>query len=208
MFKRLSAKGKEVDHPYRYINNSISKGAQPEVTVWSHLIRAEALLKDQNKTTDDGDAVLPLPGGTTLNISELRKLLDLSLKIFGMANAQLVSTRKQNLKSYLHSDYQDLCDRKRPFTDFMFGTNLKTQIEDIGKLNKISTKLTSGSKKKSSSSWPKQQSRQRFLDKGKPQTYQRRGKQQDYYRKNKNRSSGYQNSQLQNQLKKDLHKKS
>ena len=164
IFKRISQKGREVDNPYRYINNSIAKGAQPLTSIWSEVIRAESCLKDFNECDDKGDAILILPDrdAQPLNISALRKALDLSLHILGMTNAQLVSTRKANIKNYLHKDYQDLCDKKRSFTDKMFGENVKQQIEDISKFNRISTQLNPDKKKQ----WSKQSFQDRFLYRG------------------------------------------
>ena len=164
IFKRISQKGREADNPYRYINNSIAKGAQPLTSIWAEVIRAESVLKDFRECDDDGDAILILPDrqAEPLNISAVCKALDLSLQILGMANAQLVSTRKANIKNHLHKDYQDLCDKKRSFTDRMFGENVKQQIEDISKYNRISSQLNPEKKKQ----WSKQSFQDRFLYRG------------------------------------------
>ena len=196
VFKRISQKGREADNPYRYISNSITKGAQPLATAWSKLIEAEAILKDSKEIDDNGDAFLALPGAQkSLNVSQLRKALDISLQIFGMANAQLVSTRKINMKPHLHKDYQDLCDKKRSFTDKMFGENVKQQIEDISKYNRISTQLNPDKKQ----SWGKQSQRQRFLYKTRGQGYSKTSRNPRYYkgkqRYQQHQQQGYQQPQ-------------
>ena len=163
VFKRISPKGREADNPYRYINNSIAKGAQPLVAIWADVIRAESILKDYGEREENGDASLVLPDrqADPLNITAIRKALDLSLQILGMANAQLVTSRKMSLKNHLHKDFHDLCDKKRPFSDKMFGDNIKQQIEDISKYNRISSQLNPDKKK----SWNKPQ-KDRFLSRG------------------------------------------
>ena len=203
VFKRIAQKGREQDNQYRYINNSITKGAQPLVSAWSTIVQTEALLKDKGEQTEEGHAFLALPDESMLNITQLRQFLDLSLRILGMANAQLVTSRKASFRQHLHKDYQDLCDKKRPFTDLMFGTDIKGQIDDITKLNRITSKIDPDKKK--GGSWSKQSSRQRFLGKSKTGYRTQTRGHFSYKGSGKGRQRGYQQQQQhQIQTKKEV----
>ena len=70
-----------------------------------------------------------------------------------MTNFQNVTTRLAGLRKYLNQDYQELCDIRHSMDYRMFGSNLKTQIEELNKFNKlgnrVAAKPTSQQKKKS-----------------------------------------------------------
>ena len=89
----------------------------------------------------EADAIIPLPDGTHLNLTQLRSLLDLSLQVLGCTNAQLVTLHKEAMKSSLNAQYQELCNRNHKFTYKMFGKNLKQQMDDINHLNKLGSEV-------------------------------------------------------------------
>ena len=170
IFQRCGPSGRSNDQDLRYINHSLTRGAQPLVSLWNELIREESSVQDNKSVTDPAegptDATLSLPDGFSLNLTQLRSLLDLSLQVLGLTNAQIITKRKEIMKSSLNQQYQDLCNKNCKFTYKMFGDNLKQQMDDINKLNKLGREVTTTKHRSpAAQAWWKRnnQSKQHFL---------------------------------------------
>ena len=173
--KKIEQKGRDDDQQWRFIHTSVSKAAQPLVSAWNDIISAEAKLKDgmtsEGAPPSDEPATVSLPDGSLLDISRIRELLDLSLQTLGIANAQFVAARKSTMKPSLNRQYQELCDPKRAFTCKLFGENLRQQMEDINRMSKLASDVTSKHKSPAAKKWygnqqqyQSRQNRSRFLD--------------------------------------------
>ena len=134
LYHSISLDGKFLDRPFCYIQNALGKGAQPLVSVWYKIIQCQSILKKQNP---DKSAVLTIGPIMEVDFAKLRELLDLSLRLFGMASSQLVIQKRLDLGSFVAPGFQKLCKDHVPFTRWMFGENMKNQIEDTSKINRM-----------------------------------------------------------------------
>ena len=64
------------------IGNAVAKGSQPLALAWSALTQAESKIQEFNGTGASIPVELPMPDGSTLNLTEIVKYLDLSLQLF------------------------------------------------------------------------------------------------------------------------------
>ena len=94
LFKQVGSKGRDLDQPLRYINNSLTKGAVPLESAWNEVICAESLLEDLSSSSNHDAMKISLPDGSSLDLLALQKQLDLSLQVLGLNNAQIVTQRK------------------------------------------------------------------------------------------------------------------
>ena len=175
MYHKIGSKGKKYDQKLRYINNSLLRSAQPATIVWDKLAAMEAALKAHGDVNADNKAVLSV-NDKVFNISELREQMDLSLKLAGVTNVQLFQHRRYHLKSFLNSQYQDLCNYSQPMDWRMFGGDVKGSIRNITELNKVSKKIVKQNTRTSSRS-------NDFLAGGNPSSW-RGGRSRYYYQNN------------------------
>ena len=144
IFKKIGQKGRDDDQNLRIINHSLTRGAQPLVSAWNEIIKAESVVKDSHAAqgvTSDEDAFLSLPDGEVLNLTKVRQQLALSLQVLGLTNTQMVVQRRSAMKSSLNKQYQELCDPRRPFTHLMFGENLRSQMDEITRMSKLGSDI-------------------------------------------------------------------
>ena len=144
VFKKMDQSGRDDDKPWRLINHTITRSAQPLVSAWAEIIRVESVVKDDKSSPDSSDpeVILTLPDGSSLNVSQIRIWMDLTLQTLGIANAQIITQCKHVMKPALSTQNQELCDKGREFTYKIFGDDLKGQMDDINKLSKLGTQIT------------------------------------------------------------------
>lgn len=132
VFRSLSTPAIIKDMPTRFIQNAFMKSSQSFATVWSTLITLENHLKATNQP-------LQVAASDTLTVDflQLRKMMDQGLRLLGIANSQMVVHRKDILSQFLHKDFKKLCKSHVPFDQWMFGTNLKTLLEDTIRVNRM-----------------------------------------------------------------------
>ena len=123
VYRSLSRDEKEKDRPLKCIANAICKGSQAITLVWDKLLKAEDAVQDHHKNSDPVE--LPLLDGSALCVSELIKSLDLALQLLGIANVQVSQKHRFDLKYKLVVSATDLAGKSMPFTDQMFGDNIK-----------------------------------------------------------------------------------
>ena len=92
MFRSLESHALSKDMPCRFIQNAFMKGTQPLVIVWETLIQLENYLKTSGKNLQ-----VKFSNNLTIDFQQLRKLLDQSLRLLGIANSQMVVHRKDIL---------------------------------------------------------------------------------------------------------------
>ena len=127
------------------------------------------------------------PCPTALCITELIKSLDLALQLFGIANVQVSQKRRFDLKYKLATSAKDLAGKSMPFTDQMFGDNIKEDHANAIKNYQLThsfVKSSKYSKRNSAHRHHHQSSRS-----GHSSGYSRK-----YDSRNNNRSSGYSHS--------------
>ena len=101
MYLKIGSKGKTYDQKLRYINNSLSRSAQPATVVWDKLAAMEAACKENGDVNAGNQAVLSVKD-KVFNITEMREHMDLSLKLAGVTNVQLFQHHRYRLKSFLN----------------------------------------------------------------------------------------------------------
>ena len=72
-FKKMDLSGRNNDKPWRLINHTITRSAQPLVSAWAEIIRVESVVKDDKSSPDSSDpeVILTLPDGSSLNVSQI-----------------------------------------------------------------------------------------------------------------------------------------
>ncbi len=87
VYQRLPAEVKNGDRDMRYINNAVTKAAQPLCQVWSTLIMVIGVVKQQKPP--DAPALIKRGEHTVLYLDACKKHLDDALQILGMVNSNL-----------------------------------------------------------------------------------------------------------------------
>ena len=114
------------DEPLKYIANAISKAPQPLAYAWSSSLSTEVSVR--NTLSDDvknKNIIIHMTDDLSLDLTEVIKNLDTAPNIIGMASSQMVQNKKMDLRFKFAWDCHNLVGRSVPFTDFLFGDNLK-----------------------------------------------------------------------------------
>ena len=132
IFRSLSSQALTKDMPARFIQNAFMKSSQPFAIVWEALIRLESYLKASKSSLS-----YKFSDTVSIDFQNLRKNMDQGLRLLGIANSQMVVHRKETLAQYLNKDFKKICKSHIPFDHWMFGSNLKTLLEDTARVNKL-----------------------------------------------------------------------
>ena len=68
-----------------------------------------------------------------------------AVALLGHATHQLSMHRRQAIKPILNKEYATLCSPQGPFTEFLFGDELQSQLNNIKASNKIGNTMASES---------------------------------------------------------------
>ena len=132
VFYNLLGGGVNKDQPVRFIQNALVKACQPLASAWATIIKVESYFKSQNEQTAH-----ELSDDLTLDFHQLRTQLDLSLRLLGVANSQMVLHRREILSGFLNPDFAKLCKPHVKFNQWMFGTDFKTLLQDTIRENQL-----------------------------------------------------------------------
>ena len=132
IFRSLSPQALTKDMPTRFIQNAFMKAAQPVSIVWDTLIQFENHLKATQTPMSH-----KFSDSLTVDFQLLRKHLDQALRLLGIANSQMVVHRKEILSQFLNKDFKKICKKHIAFDQWMFGSNLKTLLEDTARVNRL-----------------------------------------------------------------------
>ena len=180
VFYNILGGGANKDQHLRFVQNAFVKACQPLALVWSKLIQVENFFNSH-----DEECSFDLSKDLHVDFHELRTQLDLSLRLMGVANSQMVLHRRESLASFLNPDFSKLCKPHVKFNQWMFGSDFKTLLQDTIRENQLIKK--GQTKPKGSQSQGQQQNN--FLGSKKGfRRFQRRGKQ--FGSKSQNKSEG------------------
>ena len=132
IFRSLSPQALSKDMPSRFIQNAFMKSSQPFALVWNTLIQLENHLKSVHSPLN-----FKFSDALDIDFQLLRKNMDQGLRLLGIANSQMVVHRKENLAQFLNKDFKKICKSHIAFDQWMFGSNLKTLLEDTARVNKL-----------------------------------------------------------------------
>ena len=132
VFRSLSSQALTKDMPSRFIQNAFMKATQPLVIVWDTLIQLENHLKATSTPL-----TVRFSSDFSVNFQILRKHLDQSLHLLGIANSQMVVHRKDILAKFLNKDFKNICKSHVPFDQWIFGSNFKGLLEDTVRVNHL-----------------------------------------------------------------------
>ena len=148
IYSHMSEKERKKDEPLKFIANAVAKASQPLANVWNQLLQLETDLRESKGIPPDAEMPVSLDidedTGTVLHVTHLVELLDQSLKVLGMATAQIAQKRRLDLKYKLAPDCKDLAKRSQPFTSCIFGDNMKASALENRKERSISYSITHG----------------------------------------------------------------
>ncbi|CAB4038826.1 Hypothetical predicted protein, partial [Paramuricea clavata] len=105
-----------------------------------------AIVKAGTALTQLAEILLTTPSGTTG--PDLGKLLTMNadaVALLGHATHQLSMHRRQAIKPFLNKEYATLCSPQGPVTEFLFGDELQSQLNNIKASNKIGNTMASES---------------------------------------------------------------
>ncbi len=66
-----------------------------------------------------------------------------ALALLGHATHQLSMNRRRDIKPFLNKEYATLCSPQEPVTEFVFGDELQSQLNNIKAPNKIGNAMAS-----------------------------------------------------------------
>ena len=130
IFRSLSPQALSKDMPSRFIQNAFMKSSQPFAIVWNTLIQLENHLKSVRSPLN-----FKFSDSLDIDFQLLRKNMDQGLRLLGIANSQMVVHRKDTLAQFLNKDFKKICKSHIAFDQWMFGSNLKTLLEDTARVN-------------------------------------------------------------------------
>ncbi|CAB4002891.1 Hypothetical predicted protein, partial [Paramuricea clavata] len=105
-----------------------------------------AIIKAGTALTQLAEILLTTPPGTTG--PDLGKLLTMNadaVALLGHATNQLSMHRRQAIKPFLNKEYATLCSPQGPVTEFLFGDELQSQLNNKKASNKIGNTMASES---------------------------------------------------------------
>ena len=140
VYRSLSREDKERDRPLKCVANAVCKGSQPLVSLWCALTQGESKIQEFEKHQNSVN--LPLPDGSVLPVTEIVGWLDLALQLLGIANIQISQKRRLDLRYKLAISAKDLANHSQPFTDFLFGNNIKDDHASAIKNFKLTHSVT------------------------------------------------------------------
>ena len=136
IYSHMTEQQRVTDQPMKYIGNAVAKAAQPLVYAWNELLAESAVQKQGGFGTDN--VIIDLTSEHTIDLTKIITQLNSSLNLLGMATSQIVQKRRTDLKYKLAWDCKDLASNRKPFTDFLFGDNMKESAVESRKERSIS----------------------------------------------------------------------
>ena len=136
------------DKRMRWLCESTPKAAWPLAAAWAELLRMEFHIQQQQPPADTvKDAVFPMAlGEEDVNISDLIRKAELSLKVIGIYSVQAMQKRRMDLQYKLNGAAKEMAEFNQKFDSRMFGPNMKTDVANIIAVNKLAKKITSPTK--------------------------------------------------------------
>ena len=133
------------DKRMRWLCEATPKAAWPLASAWAELLRLEFHLQQQQPPADTvQDAVFPMPlGDQDVNVSDLIRKIELSLKVIGISSVQGMQKRRYDLQYKLSGPAKELAEFNHKFDHRMFGPQIKTDVANIIAVNKMAKKITS-----------------------------------------------------------------
>ena len=143
IYGHMTEKERKADEPLKFIANALAKASQLLVYAWDQLLKAEQVVRKSDNYDADQNVVLDLSRDISLDLTATITKIDQCLGMLGMANSQVVQKRRMDLTYKLAWDCKELSRRNRPFTDFLFGDNMKESAVETRKERAISYGVSS-----------------------------------------------------------------
>lgn len=132
LFLNLNGKGRDIDRRNRFYTSSILKGILPLTSTLSNLISLEAIIPEDEDTKDR----VFRTANFVSNISEMRKNIELGIKVLSNVYCFLQHRRRAALKPFLSKGYYSLCASNVPITDNLFGENITETCKNLAAVNR------------------------------------------------------------------------
>ena len=198
IYSRMNEKERKKDEPMKFLANGVAKASQPLAATWNQLLLLENQLRTAQCVPPEADVPVFLDIAASkefsLNVTELVQNLDQALQILGMTTTQIVQKRRLDLKFKLSTDCKDLARKSMPFTDLMFGDNIKASALENKKERALSYHATHDRSPHFLHSHP---SRGRGY--GSPRAYHRQGYNQYHHQRRGNQYTSQYNNQYSGQ---------
>ena len=134
----MSFKGKQYDQRLHGICSFLARGCGPLCSVFDKITRLEAACKNKSVVMKDGCLVAGL---VAIDVSELRRMLGISLQLLGAGHGILLQRRKSGLKIHLDSKYHQFTRDSNEITDDLLGPNLESRIADCSSISDAVNKI-------------------------------------------------------------------
>lgn len=136
IYSLMSSKQRQIDHAQRQQAHCLQKSLCPITSVLDKLISFEQSLDK----TEEGRIVYSET--QELNITQIRRELDKSMKLIATVFYNLTMRRRQNIRSALDPSYAAICGPQVNFTDKLFGDDLEATLQSLSSTNKLKLKAS------------------------------------------------------------------
>ena len=141
VYEKLKGHFKVNDQKLRGINNFIVRGLGPLTSIWDKILKLEsALTSSPNGQISHSMGVLQFEN-MSLDITDMRRQLDRSLKLLSTANCILLDRRRQQLRPTLDSKFHYLLKQNNPITNELLGDNVDQKVSEAIKFSEAAQKL-------------------------------------------------------------------
>ena len=141
VYNRLSSEMKQNDQKMRGLNTFLARGLGPIMNVWNNMLKWEASLSEQSNLDIKVSMGVIESGDLSLDITEVRRQLDRSIRLLATAHSVLIDRRRQSLCPLFDNKFAYLFKDSNPATLELLGDNVDQKVVESVKLSEAAQKL-------------------------------------------------------------------
>ena len=141
VYEKLKGHFKVNDQKLRGINNFIVRGLGPLTAMWDKILKLESSM-----TSSPNGQITHLMGvlqfeNMSIDITDIRRQPDRSLKLLSTANCVLLDRRHKQLCPTSDSKFHYLLKQSNPITNKLLGDNVDQKVSEAIKFSEVAQKL-------------------------------------------------------------------
>ena len=141
VYNRLSTEMKQNDQKLRSLNTFLARGLGPILSIWNNMLKWEAAISEQSNPDVKASMGVIESGDLSLDVTEVRRQLDRSIRLLASAHSVLIDRRRQSLRHLFDNKFAYLFKDSNPATLELLGDNVDQKVVESVKLSEASQKL-------------------------------------------------------------------
>ena len=140
VYEKLKLNHKVNDQRLRGINSFLTRGLGPLISIWDKILKWEAKLRDKDVSIKSTSGIMEIDG-LSLDVSQIRKQFDRSIKLLCAGNCVVLDKRRQQPRSFFDPKFHYLLKASNPFTDELLGDDIDVKVAESVKSSEAANKL-------------------------------------------------------------------